>query len=186
MMIDAENIQKMHQEFYNFWISNRLPNGRVMDESIQPRELKSLLPNIVKIRNTPVGPKYTIIGTQVVEEYRQDYTGFLVSEHPHELCRKTYISMMQKMDTQPSLVNCYGYFCYPDKAYLRTMETGFALSSPDGNVSGYLVLVTVDHTYYSEAMYLPKDPANVIAHEVCIQNQHDFDRTMSLYKTLSA
>ena len=175
----------MHQKFYDFWIANRSPDGRVSDESIQPRALKSLLPNIVKIRKTLDGPKYTIIGTQVVEEYKQDFTGLLVSEHPHELCRNTYISMMQKMDKQPSLVNCHGYFCYPDKAYLRTMETGFALSSSDGEISGYLVLVTVDHTYYSDDMYLPQDPATVIAHEVCIQSQHDFDQTMSLYKTLS-
>ena len=184
-MMTAAHIQKMHQEFYNFWKSNRLPDGSVKNESIHPRALKSLLPNIVRIRKTPAGAKYTIIGTQVVEEYKQDFTGLLVSEHPHEICRNTYISMMQQMDKQPSMVTCYGYFCYPDKAYLRTMETGFALSSADGAISGYLILVTIDHTSYLNDMYLPQDPASVAAHEVHIESQHDFDRTMSLYQTLS-
>lgn len=180
-----EHIHAMHQEFYNFWQQNRLADGSVLNEKVRLDTLKSVLPNIVKIRKTPDGPKYTLIGTQVVEEYKQDFTGMLVSEHPHELCRNTYISMIEQMEKQPSMVTCYGYFCYPDRSYLRTLETGFALSSADGTKTGYLVLVTVDHSYYEGTMYLPNDPANVMAHEVHIQNQQDFDRTMALYQTLS-
>lgn len=181
-----EHIKNMHQQFYDFWQKHRQPDGSVSNSLITLNALRPIVPNLVKIANTPAGPKYTIIGTQVVEEYKQDFTGLLVEEHPHELCRNTYISMIQQMEQQPSLVTCYGYFCYPDKSYLRTLETGFSLSSPDGAITGYLVLVTVDHSFYQGDMYLPQDPANVAAHEVHIQNQQDFDRTMTLYQGLSA
>lgn len=185
-MRTAQHIQSMHQEFYNFWEKHRLPDGSVANEKIRLDALKPVISNLVKIGKTPEGPRYTIIGTQVVEEYKQDFTGLLVSEHPHEICRNTYLSMMQQMEEQPSLVTCYGYFCYPNKNYLRTLETGFAVSSDEGTKSGYLVLVTVDHSYYKHGMYIPQDPAKVAAHEVHIENQRDFDRTMTLYQSLSA
>lgn len=181
----SKHIRDMHQEYYNFWQHNRLPNGSVVNEKIRLDTLKSISPNIVRIRKTDDGPKYTLIGTQVVEEYKQDFTGLLVSEHPHELCRATYLSMIHQMEKQPSMVMTYGYFCYPGKSYLRTLETGFALSSPDGSITGYLVLVTVDHSYYEQDMYLPRDPSNVVAHEVHIQSQQDFDQTMDMYQSLS-
>ncbi len=185
-MNTAEHIKGMHQEFYDFWQQHRQPDGSVINDKITLNALKPVVPNLVKIGKTPVGPKYTLIGTQVVEEYKQDFTGFLVAEHPHEICRNTYISMMRQMDEQSALVTCYGRFCYPNKNYLRTMETGFALSSADGNISGYLVLATVDHTFYLHDMYLPYEPSKVATHEVHIQNQRDFDRTMDLYQGLSA
>ncbi len=181
-----QDFKSMHQKFYDFWQLHRLPCGGISNDVVTPKALKPLLTNIVRIRKTPAGPKYTIIGTQVVEEYKQDFTGLLVSEHPHEICRNTYISMIQQMEEQPFLVTCYGRFCYPNRNYLRTMETGFALTFADGTISGYLVLVTVDHTFYMDDMYSPCEPSSVTAHEVHIQNQYDFDRTMALYQGLTA
>ncbi|WP_262694551.1 hypothetical protein [Kordiimonas aquimaris] len=180
----ATHIRELHQSFYDFWLENRTPDGRVEDKKIELSVLRSIAPNIVKIAKTPEGPKYTIIGTKVVEEYKQNFTGLLVSEHPHEVCRKTYLSMINQMEQQSSLINCHGYFCYPSKNYLRTMETAFALTK-DAEISGYLVLVTVDHTNYDGNMYLPREPSDVIAHEVQIETQQDFDGMMKSYRQLS-
>lgn len=186
MMKPSEQIRTMHQKFYSFWQENRAPDGSVANEKIRLDTLKGVLPNIVRIRKTEDGPKFTLIGTQVVEEYKHHITGLLVSEHPHEVCRATYISLIKQMEKQSSMVTCYGYFCYPDRRYLRTMETGFTLSAPDGTITGYLVLVTVDHSHYQHDMYLPRDPVEVISNEVFIQSQQDFDQAMSLYQSLSA
>ena len=185
MTRESTQIRNMHQSFYDFWQENRSNDGYVDDSKIELSAFKSIASNIVKIKKTPKGPKYTIIGTNIVDEYKQDFTGLLVSEHPHEPCRETYFSLIEKMEKKPSLVNCYGYFCYPSKNYLRTMETAFPISK-QGEISGYLVLVTVDHTHYGDNMYQPRDPSSVTANEVQIENQQDFDHTMALYQQLSA
>ncbi len=179
------NIIGMHQLFYDFWMRTRNEDGCVEDGKIDPNDLKPLLSNLVKIRNTPEGPQYTIVGTQIVEEYRQDFTGFLVAEHPHEICRTTYQSMIERMNSSSSLINCYGYFCYTHRNYLRTMETGFALCDGNGDITGYLVLVTVDHDHYFEKLYQPVNPMSVAAREADIESQNDFNSTMKLYRQLS-
>lgn len=180
------HITQKHQEFYDFWQQYRAANGRVSLGDIKPKRLKAVLPNIVKIRMSPEGPRFALVGTQVVEEYERDFTGMLVEDHPYDICRETYLSMIDRMNNQPDLVNCHGLFCYLNKHYLRTMESGFALSDGEHDaVCGYLVLVTIDHSRYMDKLYKPTAPEQVLCGETEIGNQLAFDKTMSLYKELS-
>ncbi len=185
-MGDKSNIIEMHQEFYEFWLHHRDVSGRVPEPAIDPSKFKPLLPNIVKIRNSDDGPRFTIVGTHVVDEYKQDFTGLLVCDHPYDVCRETYLSMIDRMNTLTSMVNSHGLFCYTNRRHLRTMESGFALANPDTNhISGYLVLVTVDHRIYSDNLYAPIEPEEVVCAEANIGNQAEFDLTMQGYQNLS-
>lgn len=176
----------MHQEFYEFWLQHKDQLGHVPKTAIDPSRFKSLLPNIVKIRNSDDGPRFTIVGTHVVDEYRQDFTGLLVREHPYDVCRETYLSMIERMNTLASMVNSHGLFCYEGRRHLRTMESGFALINPNDNrISGYLVLVTVDHKSYSDNLYAPAAPEKVVCAEANIASQAEFDFTMRGYQSLS-
>ena len=180
------HITQKHQDFYDFWQKYRSADGRVSLDNIRPRRLKSVLPNIVKIRTSTEGPRFALVGTQVVEEYEQDFTGMLVEDHPYAACRETYLSMIDRMNNQSDLVNCHGLFCYLNKHYLRVMESGFALSDDaSGEVCGYLVLVTIDHSEYMDKLYKPMEPEQIVGGETEITNQSGFEKTMSLYKGLS-
>ena len=185
-MHGALQIPQKHQKFYDFWEKYRSADGRVPLGHVKPHRLKSVLPNIVKIRITPEGPRFALVGTQVVEEYEQDFTGMLVEEHPYDICRETYLSMINRMNNQPDLVNCHGLFCYLNKHYLRTMESGFALKDdPKCEICGYLVLVTIDHRQYMDKLYKPMMPERVFTGEAEIGNQSTFNQTMVQYKELS-
>lgn len=175
----------MHQEFYEFWLRHKNQMGRVPEPAIDPSRFKSLLPNIVKIRNSDDGPRFTIVGTHVVDEYKQDFTGLLVRDHPYDVCRETYLSMIERMNALALMVNSHGLFCYQGRRHLRTMESGFALATPDNNISGYLVLVTVDHQSYADNLYTPVEPEDVVCAEANIDSQIEFDLAMQRYQGLS-
>lgn len=182
-MSAQSHIIEMHQSFYQFWLENRTENGFLDERNAAPKRFKALLPNIVKIRATSDGPKFSVVGTHVVDEYKQDFTGVMVHDHPYDVCREIYLSLIQRMNDQQGFVNCHGLFCYENRHYLRTMESGFALLNTETNaVSGYLVLVTVDHTAYMDTLYSPAMPINVASGETAICSQADFDQTMRAYQ----
>lgn len=184
MSIGAK-IKQMHQDFYDFWLSYRLSSGLVPQKEVQPHRLKSILPNIVKIKGFGEDARFTLVGTNVVEEYERDFTGLKVKDHPYDVCRETYLSMIERLNAGQGLVNCHGIFCYLNKHYLRTMESGFGLACPEtGEITGYLVLVTVDHSNYMEKLYLPMMPEQVDCKESVIANQTDFETTMHTYQSM--
>ncbi len=185
-MSAQSHIIDMHQSFYRFWLENCTDNGFLDERDAAPKRFKALLPNIVKIRATEAGPRFSVVGTQVVDEYKQDFTGLLVDNHPYDVCRAIYLSLIQRMNDQQGFVNCHGLFCYENRHYLRTMESAFALLNNETSaVSGYLVLVTVDHTAYANTLYSPTMPINVASGETAIYSQADFDQTMRAYQGMT-
>lgn len=184
-MATVQHIQAMHQTFFDFWNAHRALEGRVCDRLIDPKLLKSVLPNLVKIRLRDSEPKFSIVGTNIVEEYQTDFTGKLVREHPYPICREIYLSLLKHMDAEPGYKLCYGYFCYSERHYLRTMEAAFPLGSETGETSGYLVLVTVNHDTYKEKLYQPNMPENATTKYADIATQKEFDEAMKRYQQLS-
>lgn len=183
----GSNIVQMHQSFFDFWNIYKRADGRVSIDDVRPNRLKSILPNIVKIRTSNEGSRFALVGTQVVEEYQQDFTGMLVQDHPHEVCRETYLSMIDHMNSRHGIACCFGMFCYLNRHYLRTMESGVALAHADSDkVAGYLVLVTIDHAEYMDKLYHPMPPEQVLAGEANIVSQADFNNAMQGYHSLSA
>lgn len=178
------HIFNLHQAFFDFWTENRLPSDRVRDKSVDPKLLKLLLPNLAKIRLGQNGPGFSLVGTNIAEEYQTDFTGKLVTEHPYPICREIYLTLIERMDMQPGYKICYGYFCYNERQYLRTMEATFPLESDAGDASGYLVLVSVDHGAYKDKLYLPEMPIDATAKYADVVTQDDFEDAMERYRTL--
>ena len=179
------HIVPLHQAFYTYWQDHCCKGGRVKEKDISLRALKSILPNLIKIRKTPDGPQYSVIGTNVIQEYGKNFTGLFVSEQPHEICKKADFALIKRMENQSSLVISFGYFCYPGKHYLRVMNSCFALISDDGRISGYLLLFTVDRGTYLEKMYDPIDPVQINTGKADVVSQQDFDHAMAQYNSLS-
>lgn len=185
-MKEADQIRGMHQFFYEFWSSNKMPNGSVLEANAHPAQLKSVLPNIVKIKNTTDGPRFSVVGTGIVDEYRQDFTGILVTEHPYEICREIYLSLIQRMNSAPGLKSTYGQFCYRERELLKTMEMAFPLTDEDGIISSYLVFVTVDHSDYARQLYFPTMPNKATSVEVDISTKAEFRKLLADYKNSAA
>lgn len=183
VMDQSPHIQRQHQKFYDFWHENANDHGQVPADTFNPKSLIPLLSNLVKVKETAEGPQYTVIGTNVVEEYKQDFTNILIKDHPYPVCRDIYLNLIERMKHEQTLAVCFGQFCYPDRKYLRTMHSGFALYDSNQRITGYIILFTVDHSLYPQDIYAPVSPHEYGLKDAQISNQHDFDKTIETYNT---
>ena len=179
------NIISLHQAFFEFWCNHRCELGRVSEKNVSLRALKTVLPNIIKLKKTSDGPRYSVLGSNVLEEYDQNFTGILVSDQPHEICKKADLALIKRIEKKPSFTVSFGFFCYPNKNYLRVMDSGFAFTADDGSISGYLVVFTVDRDNYLEKLYSPINPHRIESGKADVANQNDFDQAVEQYKNLT-
>jgi hypothetical protein len=142
------------QSFIDFWRDHASEDGWVDKRYITLSKLWLLSPNLILLKRAETGRwRFTLIGTDIVEEYKEDFTGCYIEDIPHEECRTLYREATSRTAAISLAHRLEGNFCNNDGGYQKAEEVAIPVSKNAQDVTHVMILCLVDRSDPERSLY---------------------------------
>lgn len=153
------DLSAKQQYLIDFWVQNAGPEGWVDKSHVNLHRLAQISPNLIMLKSVDQNTwVFTLMGTGIVEEYRQDFTGQTIDEIPYEQCKTLYKAATTDPVTKvvPHIIQ--GDFCYDENGFLQANEVVIPLSENGTTVTHVLIVCEIERGNSDRALYTPDRP----------------------------
>ena len=142
------------QILLDLWQDFAGEEGWVHKKDIRLPDLSKIASNLILLKRTEKGQwQFTLIGTKIVEEYKQDLTGVCIDDIPFEECRTLYHEATHHTSEAVQPHRLEGNFCNNDGAYIKAKEVAIPISEDAENVTHVLIACFIDRSNSMRYLY---------------------------------
>ena len=144
-----------------FYEEQKLENGLLPKEAVNPFNLTPLLPSLLLLELRPCQNwRFSLVGTGIAEFYKDDFTGERLIDLPYEACKAVYENMVETAAEHGKPSVCFGKLRYPDRDFLSTAKSVYPVSTDGETVTHCLILLSVvDKSESLQFLYDPHGPS---------------------------
>ncbi len=165
-MTDQASLSYKQKFLVDFWLDHASPEGWVNKETIRLQALARVSSNLVLLKLEGHNSwRFTLVGTSIVEEYCQDFTGLLVDDIPFHQCREIYNSIIDCCMKLAVPHVMKGDFCYNQNGFLQVKDVAIPVSDNGLNITHILLVCDIIRGQANRALYRPDEPTET-KHEI--------------------
>ena len=160
------NLSEKQQFLLDFWHDKASPEGWVDKSHVCLQALSKISPNLILLKSVGNDAwEFTLVGTGIVEEYCQDFTGCLIDDIPFDQCKTLYQETMNhsRSAVVPHIIQ--GDFCYDKNGFLQANEVSIPVSDNGEGVTHVLIVCDIKRGQEIRSLYTPDKP-NEFSYEI--------------------